>query len=289
MIASSGLSALLGTKVFCKAELFQHTGSFKVRGGFNTALSLTEDERARGVIAFSAGNHAMSVAHVGVTLGVPVTVCMPAHAVQFKVDAVRAMGATLELVEGDLVAHVMRRRDELGATLIHPFDDPAIVAGHASAGVEIIEDLPEVDTVIVPVGSGGLISGVAAAIKLAKPNTRIIGVEPETADVIRRSRAAGGPVAHPGPKSLADGLAAPVTGQINLDHIDAYVDEMVVITEDSVRPAWRELLAHGKLAGEPAAACGIAAIRTGLISVDPDETVCLVICGGNADFDNLGG
>ncbi len=287
LLASPSLSRRYGADVYAKAELFQPTGSFKVRGGFNKALSLTDAEKERGLIAFSAGNHAMSVAHVAGQIGVPATVCMPAAAVRFKVDAVRDLGATLELVEGNLVEHVMRRRDELGATLVHPFDDPAIVAGHASVGLEIVEDLPDVDTVIVPVGGGGLISGVAAGVKLHNPGVRIIGVEPDSADVVSRSRAAGEPVPHPGPRSLADGLAAPVTGAVNLAHIEAYVDEMVVIRESSIHPAWRDLLSATKLAGEPAAAVGIAALDAGLITVERGEKVCLIISGGNADFELL--
>ena len=229
----------------------------------------------------------MAVAHVGMQLGIKVTVCMPAGAVQLKVDAVRAMGASAELVDGDLVAYTERRQHELGATLVHPFDDPAIVAGHAGLGAEIMEDLPDVDTVIVPVGGGGLISGTATALKRARPDVRVIGVEPDSADVVGRSRRAGQPTPLPGPKSLSDGLTAPVTGALNLAHIDAYVDELVTIAEESIRPAWRELLTIAKLAGEPAAAVGIAAIRAGLIKIDADEKVCLVISGGNADFSLL--
>jgi len=288
MIESIGLSELLGAKVYCKAEMFQRTGSFKVRGAFNKALSLSESARHRGLITLSAGNHAMAVAHVGAHLGVPVTVCMPAGAVQFKVDAVRSMGATLELVDGNLVEHAMRRVEELGATLIHPFDHPAVIAGHASLGTEIIEDLPNVDTIIVPVGGGGLISGVAIGAKTLKPGVRIVGVEPDGADVVSQSRLAGQLVTQPRPKSLADGLTAPMTGQLLLDHIDALVDEVVVIAEESILPAWRELVSIGKFAGEPAAAAGIAAIRAGAVTLDPGETVCLVLSGGNADFAKLG-
>ena len=215
LFRSAGLSDDVGVDVFVKAELFQPTGSFKLRGVFNKALTLSDDENERGLIAFSAGNHAMAVAHVGAGLGVPVTVCMPAGAVRFKVDAVKALGANLELVDGDLVAHAMRRQEQLNATLIHPFDDPAVIAGTATIGRELLADLPDVDIVIVPVGGGSLISGVAAAVKRHNRNAKVIGVEPDTADVVTRSLSAGHPVPHPGPKSLADGLNAPVTGKIN--------------------------------------------------------------------------
>lgn len=286
LVPSPGLSAALGSKVFAKCELLQPTGSFKVRGVFNKAQNLTDEEKSRGLIAFSAGNHAMAVAHVGVGLGLPVTVCMPAGAVQFKVDAVGAMGARLELVDGDLVAHAMKLRDELGATLVHPFDDPAVVAGTATIGREIIDQLPDVDTVLVPVGGGGLISGVATAVKRANPNVRVIGVEPNSADVITQSRAAGKPV-QIAPKSLADGLAAPVVGEINLAHVDAYVDEIVVVDEDTIHSAWRELVDLSKLAVEPAPAVLVAAIRAGAVVVEPNERVCMIMTGGNADFDKL--
>jgi threonine dehydratase len=286
MVPSYALSNALGTRAFLKCELFQPTGSFKVRGVFNKASRLTEDERSRGLIAFSAGNHAMAVAHVGVGLGLPVTVCMPMGAVQFKVDAVQAMGATLELVEGDLVATAMARQAELGATMVHPFDDPAIVAGTATIGREIMDQLPNVDTVLVPTGGGGLISGIATAVKRANPNVRVIGIEPTTADVIAASRRAGGPTQIVA-KSLADGLTAPVTGAINLAHIDAYVDEMVLVDEAAIRPAWQELVDLTKLAAEPAAAVSLAAIRSGAVTVQANERVCMIMCGGNADFTSL--
>lgn len=287
LIRSCGLSEALGTNVILKCELFQPTGSFKVRGVFNKALQLSDEERERGLIAFSAGNHAMAVAHVGTGLGLPVTVCMPAGAVQFKVDAVRAMGADLELVEGDLVGHAMARRDELGATLVHPFDDPAVVAGTATLGREIVAQDPHLDTVIVPVGGGGLISGVAAAVKRHNADIRVIGVEPDSSDVVRRSRAVGYAVAIDHPHTLADGLGAPVTGDINLAHVDAYVDEMVTVPEDDIRQAWQELLDLSKLAAEPAAAVSVAAIRNGAITVAPDEKVCMIMSGGNADLATL--
>lgn len=289
LVRSAGLSRSIGAEIHLKCELFQPTGSFKVRGVTTKALQLTEAERAAGLLAFSAGNHAMAVAHVGTGLGLPVTVCMPAGAVRFKVDAVRAMGATLDLVDGDLVAHSMAKLDELGATLVHPFDDPAVVAGTATIGREIVAEWPEVDTIVVPVGGGGLISGLAMGAKRAKPGVRVVGVEPDSADVVQRSREAGGPVALDHPRSLADGLAAPVTGEINLAHIDAYVDELVRVPEADIGPAWRDFVDLSKLAVEPAVAVCLAAIRSGSITIEPGERVCLIASGGNADFGLLGG
>lgn len=284
LVRSHGLSEAVGRDTYLKCELFQPTGSFKVRGVFNKAQDLPRDTRERGIIAFSAGNHAMAAAHVGVGLGLPVTVCMPAGAVQFKVDAVRSMGADLELVDGDLVAHVMARRDELGAELVHPFDDPAVVAGTATIGREIVADLPDVDVVLVPVGGGGLISGVATAIKRHNPNIRVIGIEPDSADVIRQSRKAGHPVTLDHPKTLADGLGAPITGEINLAHIDAYVDEMVTVPEAAIRPAWQRFLQTTKLAAEPSPAVCLAALELGVVPIPEGKKLAIVVSGGNADL-----
>lgn len=287
LIFSPGLSDLLQTQIYCKPELFQPTGSYKVRGVFNMALGLSDDQKRRGLISFSAGNLAMAVAFAGRGAGVEVTVCMPEAAVPFKVDAVRKMGANLELVTGSLVEHVMRRQAELGATMIHPFESRELADGYGAIGIEILEDLVDVDTVLIPMGGGGLIGGVAAALKLLRPKVRVIGIEPENADVVRRSLAAGGPVAHPQAKSMADGLAAPVTSQRLIDLVRIFVDETVVVSESDIGRAWSDLVSIGKFAGEPSAAVGIAAIQAGVVTVRPSEKVCLLISGGNANFANL--
>ena len=288
LLPSVGLSRELGAQVTLKPELLQPTGSFKVRGAFNKALTLSPAERTAGTIAFSAGNHALAVAYAGVSLGLPVTVCMPAGAVGFKIDAVRALGASLELVEGDLVAHVMRRREELGATLIHPFDDPAVVAGTATIGREITADLPAVDTVVVPVGGGGLISGIAAAVKRHDPSIRVVGVEPDSADVVSRSLAAARPVPHPGPASLADGSLPPSPAPSTWPtSASTSMRSFASPSRRSSRPGERSSDLT-KLAAEPAAAVSLAAIRSGAVSVAGGERVCLVMSGGNADFSRLG-
>ena len=191
----------------------------------------------RGLGAFSAGNHAAAVAHVGGILGVPVTVCMPAHAVARKIQATRALGAEVVLVEQDLVGTAHRIFGERGLTLLHPFDDPAVVAGHAGAGLELIADLPEVDLVVVPVGGGGLISGVSSAVKQLSPSARVVGVEPELADVVSRSLAAGEPVTQPGPTSVADGLTAPITGAVPFAHIQSFVDSVVRVPDAAILEA----------------------------------------------------
>jgi len=283
MFRSPGLSDLLGADIHLKCELFQPTGSFKVRGVFNKLASLSDEEKRAGVIAFSAGNHAMAVAYAARQAGVDVTICMPATAVAFKVQAVRDLGARLELVEGDLVARVMAIREERALTLIHPFDDPAVVAGAATCGREVIEDLPDVNTVLVPVGGGGLISGVAVAVRRARPDCRIIGIEPRDADVVTQSLMAGLPTPLSSSKSMADGLTAPVTGAINLAHIRSCVDEIVTVEEDAIAAAFVDVVRQGKLAIEPAAAVTVAAIQAGSVVLQPGETACLIMCGGNTD------
>jgi threonine dehydratase len=254
---------------------------------FNAVLSLPDEELRRGLAAFSAGNHAAAVAHVGATLGVPVTVCMPAGAVPRKVAATRALGAEVVLVETDLVGTCQRLVAERGLTLVHPFDHPAIVAGHATAGLEIVADLPTVDLVVVPVGGGGLISGVASAVRQSVPASRVVGVEPDGADVVSRSLEAGEPVVQAGPKSIADGLTAPITGAVPFEHIKSFVDTVVRVPDDAILDALAILLREEGVPAEPAGAAGLAALLSQGGPGHPGQQVVLVISGGNVDPDLL--
>jgi threonine dehydratase len=281
------MSRRLNADVYLKRELDQPTGSFKVRGVFNAALSMPDDALRRGLGAFSAGNHAAAVAHVGAILGVPVTVCMPAHAVPRKIEATRALGAEVVLVEHDLVGTAHRIFGERGLTLLHPFDDPAVVAGHAGAGLELVDDLPEVDLVVVPVGGGGLISGVSCAVKQLVPSARVVGVEPETADVVSRSLTAGEPVVQPGPTSVADGLTAPITGAVPFAHIQSFVDTVVRISDAAILEALGVLVRDEGVPAEPAAAAGLAALLAGVVDVPSGARVALLISGGNVAPDLL--
>jgi len=279
LVAAPALSDRLGTRVWLKRELDQPTGSFKVRGVFNAALAMSEEDRQRGLLAFSAGNHAAAVAHVGAILGVPVTVCMPATAVPRKIEATRALGAEVILVESDLVGTAERLRAERGLTLLHPFDDANVVAGHAGVGLEIAADRPEVGLVVVPVGGGGLISGVSAAVKQLLPSVRVVGVEPDGADVVSRSLAAGSPQVQAGPSSIADGLTAPITGDIPFAHIKSFVDTVVRVPDEAILAALGVLVRDEGVAAEPAAAAGLAALLSGALPVEDD--IVLVISGGN--------
>ncbi|HET6740348.1 MAG TPA: threonine/serine dehydratase [Kribbella sp.] len=281
VLTSSALDERFGAELVLKAELFQKTGSFKVRGLLTKLLRLSPEERTRGVITVSAGNAAGALAWAARNAGVPATVVMAKTAVPAKVDAARGYGATVELVEGDLMAQYEQLRDERQLTGVHPFDDEDVITGHGSLGLELLADRPDLDTVLVPVGGGGLISGVATAVKLLKPEIRVIGIEPEQADVVSRSLAAGSPQKLPSARSIADGLAAPVCGNRNLPLIQQYVDEVVRVSEAALLEATRLVMSRTKLALEPAAAAPFAALLEG--SAQAAGVTAAVVSGGNLD------
>ena len=285
MVESSALDELFGGRLTLKAELFQKTGSFKVRGLLNKTLKLTPEERERGVITVSAGNAAGALAWAARDAGVPATVVMAKTAVPAKIAAARAYGAQVELVEGDLMAAYESIRDERKLTGVHPFDDLDVITGHGSLGLELLEDRPDLDTVLVPVGGGGLISGVALAVKLLKPGIRVIGVEPENADVVSRSLAAGSPQKLPTARSVADGLAAPICGTHNYAVITQYVDQVVRVSEDALIEATKLVMSRTKLALEPAAAAPFAALLEGKIELS--GLTASVVSGGNLDVAKL--
>jgi threonine dehydratase len=267
-------SRTLGARMKC--ELFQRTGSFKARGALNKLASLTEEEKARGVIAISAGNHAQAAAFAAAEYGVDALVVMWQGASEQKIEATRAYGATVDL-EAANPAEAFARLDvlraETGRTLVHPFDDPVVLAGAGTVGLEIEEDAPDADVVVVPVGGGGLISGIEAALR--GTTLRVIAVEPETSQALFAGIAAGAPVPVE-PKSIADGLNAPFAGGIA---IEACRDlEQVLVTEEEIREGVRFLYARAKLAVEPAGAVATAAILAGKIDA---ERPVVVVSGGN--------
>lgn len=284
VLRSSSLGEAWGVRLDLKAEVFQRTGSFKARGALNKVLSLPESERALGVITLSAGNAGAAVAYAAASVGVPGTVVMPATAVPAKVAACRAYGADVVLTDGDLVDTYLATVAETGRTPVHPFDDPAVVAGTGTVGLEIAEDVPDVEVVLVPVGGGGLISGVALALAALSPGTRVIGVEPETADVMSRSLAAGGPVRMPGARSVADGLAAPMSSQLTVDHVRAHVERVVRVSDEDVLRALALAVPRTKLLLEPSAAAPLAALMTGVLDLPPGTRVVSVASGGNVDL-----
>ncbi len=285
MLESSALDEFFKARLTLKAELFQKTGSFKVRGLLHKTLGLSPEERGRGVITVSAGNAAGALAWAARDAGVPATVVMAKTAVPAKIDAARAYGAQVELVEGDLIAAYESIRDERKLTGVHPFDDLDVITGHASLALELLADRLDLDTVLVPVGGGGLISGVALGIKLIKPSIRVIGIEPENADVVSRSLEAGEPQKLPTAKSVADGLAAPVCGTHNFAIIQQYVDQVVRVSEDALIEATRLVMSRTKLALEPAAAASFAALLEG--KVELTGLTAAVVSGGNLDVSKL--
>jgi threonine dehydratase len=292
------LAAKVGGPVWLKCENLQRAGSYKVRGAMNRIAGLTPDERARGVVAASAGNHAQGVAVAAGTCHTTATVFMPVGAPLPKVAATKGYGARVELVgatvDESLVA-AQQFANETGAVFIHPFDDPDVIAGHATIGTEIMADCADPALILVPVGGGGLISGVAAAVRAAQPDrtTRIVGVEPASANAMTHALRTGAPTPPPTkPSSIADGLAAPFAGDHTLAHVQALVDDVLMVDEAAIRDAWWALMDATKLLLEPSSAVGLAALRAGLIDPPPGVTVVLVLSGGNtsrAGIASLGG
>jgi threonine dehydratase len=277
--SSATLSELTGARVHLKAELFQKTGSFKPRGVLTNLASLTPEERTRGVISISAGNHAQALAWGAKTEGIDALLVMWQGASQAKIEATRGYGATVDLESRDPTEGFDRLaalQQETGRTLVHPFDHPLTIAGQGTVGLEIVEDVPEAVTIVVPVGGGGLISGIA----LAAQNRRVIGVEPELSPALHEGLAAGKPVPVK-PSSIADGLSAPFAGTHCLEIAKDHVDDVVLITEDEIKAGMRFLYARAKLACEAAAAAPTAALLAGKIPLAKDETVVAVVSGGN--------
>ena len=286
------LGALLdpAVELSLKEEQRQKTGSFKVRGVLNRLGTLTAEQRARGLVTVSAGNHAQAVSWAATAEGLAATVVMRRGAMASKVAASRGYGATIDQTPEDNTqafarAHELER--ERGLTFIPPYDDPMVVAGQATVGAEILDDLPDPDIVIVPVGGGGLISGIALAIKERRPATRVIGVEPVGAQAVTLALAAGKPVNPGAMDTIADGLAAPFTGELNLPMVQRYVDAVVLVTDDDLRQARRLLLERAKLLAEPAGAAGLAALVAGKVADTAGKRVVVVVSGGNVDVARL--
>jgi threonine dehydratase len=271
-----------------KCELFQRTGSFKVRGALNAMMQLSGAERALGVVAVSAGNHAQALAWAAATVGSQAITVMPAHAPASKVAATKAYGGKVELVSGEMI-HAFQRAEEIASerrVMIHPFANPHVVAGQGTVGLEILSWARDLDAVIVPIGGGGLIAGIATAIKAVRPSVRVIGVEPEGAATMRQSLDAGSPQTI-SVKTVADGLAAPTTAELNLDVVQRLVDDVVLVSDEEIIAAMRDLLAYTKLVAEPAAAASVAALLTGKVRFDRGANVVAILTGGNVDLQHL--
>lgn len=282
------LGEQLGIQLWHKAEVLQRGGAFKFRGAYNYLSSLDPDIRARGVVAPSSGNHGQGVAMAARLFGVPATVVMPTNVTHAKRAGAERLGARIVLAGTTTQERADKAReicDAEGLTLVHPYDDPKIIAGQGTVGLEILEDVPEVDTVLVPVGGGGLSAGVSTAVKLLSPRTRVIGVEPTSAPKLSRAREQGRPVRLELTGGLADGLQASEIGGLPFKHLQLYIDEVVVVDDAPLAGAMRHLLDRMKLVVEPSGAITVATLMTGAVK-DTGKTVA-VLSGGNIEWAGL--
>lgn len=289
-IERAGGAAIGDGRLYLKAEHLQKTGSFKARGMSNRIATLSPPARSRGVVTMSAGNAGQAYAWAGRTAGVPVTVVMPAGAVRSKVDACRGYGARVVLHGehvGEAYAELERIRDAEGLTLVHPFDDAAVIAGNGTAGLELVEDLPDVDVVVVSVGGGGLIAGIATAVRERRPTARVWGVEPVHSNAVSLAIDRG-EIVRIEPQSVADGLGAPFTGAVPLALIRRYLEGIVLLDDPTILAGMRFALERLKQVLEPAGAAALAAVLAGAIPLERGDRVAVVLSGGNVEVTRLG-
>jgi threonine dehydratase len=283
---SETFGEMFGGHAWFKFENLQRTGSFKERGALNRMLLLSDEERLRGVIAASAGNHAQGVAYHASRLGIPSTIVMPERTPLVKVLATERYGARVVLhgsVYDEAMAEAVRLRDDEGQTLIHPFDDRAIIAGQGTIGLELLEQCPEMDVVVVGVGGGGVISGIATAIKEVRPEVRVIGVESEVLPAALRARQAGELVTIPPAETIAEGIAVRRIGEQTFRQIERYVDELVTVSEEEIAAGVLVLLEREKTVAEAACATTVAAVLEGHIQDLQGKHVVMLLSGGNID------
>ena len=288
---SRSFSELSGADLHLKLENFQRTGAFKIRGAMNRIQTLSEAEREAGVVTASAGNHAQGVALAASRAGVDATVVMPKFAPVSKVKATRGYGASVRLEgvdydEAQAYAHRLEREED--RTYVHAFDDPVVMAGQGTLGLEIVDDCPELDTAVVPIGGGGLISGVAVAIKEQLPDVRVVGVQAEGAASAAKSLEAGEVTAIDGVDTIADGIATRSVGERTLEVMAEYVDEVVTVDDREIALALTLLLERSKTLVEGAGAVALAAVLSDAFEYDDGETMVAALCGGNIDLNRLG-
>ncbi len=291
LLREKTMDELLGCEVYFKPEMLQVTGAFKMRGAVNKIFSLTDEERAKGIICSSSGNHGKACALAGKMTGTRIIVVLPDDAPKAKIDGITKLGGEVILGPRVYAPRWEMVREEVakhGYTIAHGYEDYDVMAGQGTLGLEILEDLPYIDTVFVPIGGGGLIAGVATAIKSINPKVRIIGVQAKASDAYVQSRKAGEPVEVPCFPSLADGLTCRRPGDNPYPIIDKYVDEIVSVTEESIAKAVVMVAEEAKLVAEPSSCVGIAAILDGEVKVRPDEKCAFILTSGNWDIDLIG-
>lgn len=276
-----------GAQVFLKLENLQHTGAFKLRGAYFMIASLSEEDRARGVATCSAGNHAQGVGYASREFGVAATIFIPEVAPLEKIERTRSYGVDVQIVPGGFTeakAAAERFVEETGCIYVPPYDDYTIMAGQGTIGVEIVEQMPDVDVVIVPVGGGGLISGVSCAVKSLKPDVRVYGIEPAVLPSMSTSLASREPVTVEGEESIADGLDVARPGDKTFGVVSEYVDEVFTVEEDQIADAIFQLAREEKVVAEGAGAVGVAALMNGIVPVAEGERAVVVVSGGNMDM-----
>lgn len=290
LLRGDKLDNILGCEVYLKPECLQVTGSFKIRGATNKILTLSEEERAKGIIASSSGNHAQGVAFAAQKLGIKATLVLPENAPSTKIVGTKALGAEVVLHGFDSIQRYKKLyeiMDEKGYSMVHSFNDPMLISGQGTVGYEIMQDLKDVDTIVVPLGGGGILAGVAVAAKEINPDVRVIGAEPAAIPRYSESRKAGKPVVVPMQDTVADGLMITNTGDNTYPIIEEYVDEIVKVEDEFIYKALNEVSFKSKLVIEPSAAIGVAAAMSGKIKFKEEEKVCFVLTGGNIDPDKL--
>jgi threonine dehydratase len=289
LLTSRTLGERIGARAFLKAENLQRTGSFKPRGAVFAVASLSNEQRARGIVTMSAGNAAQAIAFAGARAKVQVTVVMPETAPETKIEATRSHGAEIVYAADvtQLPAKLEEIRSRTGAFFLHPYDNAAMIAGHGTCALEVLEDLPDADLFVVGVGGGGLISGIAVTVAAKRPGARVVGVEPKGAPGMRRALDAGKPVRLERVETIADGLAAPVAGAIPFEIVRALVSDVVLVDDDAIAEGVRFLASRARLVAEPAGAAATGALLSGAVRVRPGERVVAIVSGGNADLSRL--
>ncbi len=285
LLRLENLDSYLGCQVYAKAECMQLTNSFKIRGALNKALQLTPEELKNGIVTASSGNHGKGVAYAGKMLGVPVTVVIPEHAPQVKLDAVAALGAEVIRCEKskrfDIAMNLSKERK---SCYIPPFDDYDVMAGQGTAALEILEELPDLTALVSPVGGGGLISGLAVGAKGLSPKVKVYGCEPEEFNRYTVSLKVGEPTLIPAGDSIADGIMTMKPGIKNFPLVRDMVDQIVPVQEEYIYKGMKLLLAYGKILAEPTSSIGMAAVLQGLLKFKPEDKVVFFLSGGNVDL-----
>jgi threonine dehydratase len=292
VLSSGTIAGRAGAATFhLKCESLQKTGSFKVRGALNAVSRLDAAARQRGVVTFSAGNHAQALAWASAAVGVPCTVVMPAGASESKAAASAGYGAVVIRHGGaaEAFAKASALASEQGSTFVHPFDQHDVMVGAGTVGLEILEQVPDVDVIVVPIGGGGLLAGIAAAVRQLRPDVTLIGVEPEGASAMRQSLDAGHPVRLDAVSTIADGLGAPFAGDLTFPIIRDYVDDVVLVSDAQIAEAMSTILSRMKLLAEGAGAAATAAVLSGKLSGIGGKQVVAILSGGNVDLDRVKG